>query len=282
MSISRRIRLLVAGSLLPLLTVSCSDPELPPPLPESEVNDIPTDQPAPKVLATAVRKLRKDDTGAFSVAIGTTRDQGRFQLSADSASLTRIVSAQGVETAFTDTIRTPGGVWVRLRTAKMSPRRTCWVRMTNALPVTSAEIPGAYAGAVGAALTAKGKRWNKDQISGSVNLVQALLAVDPTLITAVELASALDARVPASFAVSGNRMTGWSTTSAQLLGALARAGLKATGALKPLADLEGFVLDVQFTKQGNNFEVTAPQPARVISKEPADTLIKRAKACARQ
>jgi len=283
MSSTRLARLLAASCLLPLLLAACGTPESPPPMPTASADAVPTDQPAPKVLSAAVRKLRKADTGAFTSAIGATRDQGRYALSRESASVSRIITApEGGETAFTDSVRTPDGVWLRVRTARMNPRRACWVRSSGALGTTTAGIPGAYAGAVGAALTAKGKRWNDEEISGTVDLVQALVAVDPSLAAAPELAPAVGARVPASFTVGDGRLRGWSTTSGQLLGAVAKAGIATDGRLRGLADLDGFVLDVQFSRQGADLAVSAPEPDRVIPAEPADTLLKRGRACMRR
>ncbi|WP_235736731.1 hypothetical protein [Nocardioides alcanivorans] len=275
-------RMLAAGLLAPALLVSCGGHESPPPMPQSSARDVATDRPAPKVLTAAVKRFRKADSGAFTSAIGVTRDEGEFQLSHKSASLSRIISAEGSETAFTDSVRTPKGVWMRVRTARMNAERACWVRTGNALGTTTDDIPGAYAGAVGAALTAQGKRWDGEEITGTVNLVQALLAVDPALAVAPELAEVTQARVKASFTVRNGHLLGWSTTSSQLLGALAKAGLEAKGSLRGLADLDGFVLDVQFTGPGSSVDVAAPEPRRVIPAEPADNLLKRARACMKQ
>ena len=283
MPVSHLLRLLAAACLLPALLAACSGVEKPPPLPDGSVAGVPTDQPAEKVVAKAVRRFRKADTGTFTSAIGATRDQGRYHLSEENAFVSRLVTApEGGQTAFTDTVRTPDGVWMRIRTAKMNPKRACWVRSGDALGSTSQDIPGAYAGAVGAALTAEGTRWNDEEVTGTVNLVQALLAVDPSLADAPELAGIGKARTRATITVEDGRLTGWSATSAELVGALAKAGLKARGNLRSLTQLDGFVVDVQFSRHGRSVDVTRPPEKRVIPAQPKDTLLKRAKVCMRQ
>lgn len=279
----RWFRLLTVACLLPALFAACGETELPPPLPAEATQSVPTDRPAKKVLAAAVRRMRKSDTGTFTSAIGATRDQGSYRLSGPSAEVSRIIDGgESGKTGFTDSIRTPQGVWLRIRTASMNPKRVCWVRTGDALGTTTEDIPGAFAGAVGAALTAKGKRWNDEEIMGTVNLVQALLAVDPSLAVAPELLTITDARAKASFTVANGRLVGWSATSAHLLLALAKEGVELKGSLKPLSELDDFVVDVQFDRQGRKVTVSPPPPERVIAAEPADTLLKRGRACMRR
>lgn len=279
---SRWAGLLSAICLASALLVGCSETEHPPHLPAAS-EAVSTDQPAKKVLARAVRRMRAADTGTFTTAIGSTRDQGRFHLSASSAEISRVLSGgDSGRTAFTDSIRTPDGVWLRVRTGRMNAERACWVRSGDALGTTTEGIPGAYAGAVGAALTARGARWHQDEILGSVDLVQALLTIDPALAAAPELLSLTEARTKASFTVLDGRLVGWRATSAQLLGALAKADADLSGSLKPVAELDGFVVDVQFDRQGRKISIRAPEPDRVIAAHPSDTLLERGRACMRR
>ena len=282
MPLQRLARCALAAALSAGLLVGCGDDgEISRPVPPEQLTGVDTDQPARQVLARAVARLRKRDTGTFNAAIGANRDSGRFRLSARSAVVTRTVSA-GSTTAFSDSARTPGGVWLRVRTPAVNEKRACWVRSGDALGETTGGIPGAYAGAVGAALTARGRRWDREEIVGSVNLAQAMLTVDLGITQSLRVAAVPDARVPASFLVRDGELLGWRTTGAQLLGAMAKAGLKADGELEAFGALDESTIDVQFADLGLEVDVSAPAPDRVIAALPADTLLKRAKVCARR
>ena len=54
------------------------------------------------------------------------------------------------------------------------------------------------------------------------------------------------------------------------------------GGIRSLAELDGFVVDVQFSRQGRSIDVTRPEEKRVIPAQPQDTLLKRAKVCMKQ
>lgn len=276
----RLTRCVIAAALTATMLGGCgNDDEISRPVAPEQLTGIDTSKPARKVVTKAVARLKKQDTGLFEATIGANRDSGRFQISTDSAVVTRTVSAVGT-TAFTDSARTPDGVWLRVRTREANPKRACWVRSGGALGTTPGDIPGAYAGAVGAALTAQGRKWDRDEIVGTVNLAQAMLAVDLGVAQSVEVAAIPEARVPASFLVRDGNFVGWRTTGAQLLGAMAKAGVAAKGELKAFATLEDVTVDVQFTELGTDVDTSAPEAKRVIDALPAATLAKRAKACA--
>ncbi len=275
------LRCTVAALLAMTLLAGCGDDEISRPVSPEQLTGVDTDKPAPKVVARAVSRLKKQDTGTFEAVIGSNSDSGRYRLSTRSAVVTRTVSSAGT-TAFSDSARTPEGVWLRVRTPQMNEKRACWVRSGDALGTTPEGIAGAIAGAVGGALTARGRRWDGDQVIGSVNLTQAMLAVDLGVTSSLELAAVPTARVPATFVVRDGDFLGWRTTGAQLLGAMAKAGLKAEGPLSSFAALENVTIDVQLANPGTKVDVAAPPATRVIAAEPAETLLKRAKVCSRQ
>lgn len=279
---TRLLRSALVAVVSASLLVACGDDgEISRPVPPEALTGIDTDQPARKVVAKAVRRMRRLDTGTFNAAIGMQRDSGRYRLSANSTTVTRTVTSGGA-TAFSDTVRTPGGVWLRVRTPQVNEKRACWVRSGDALGPTPGGIPGSYAGPVGGALTARGRRWDRDEILGSVNLAQVMLTVDLRVAQSARVAAVPEARVPAILTVRDDDLVGWRTTGAQVLGAMAKAGLKAEGELAAFAALEESTIDVQFTGLGDKVAVAAPDPGRVIAALPAETLLKRGKACARQ
>lgn len=222
------------------------------------------------------RQAISADSGRFTVSFPaggySVHDEGTYQLDPQISAFTRSTVNATRQPGTLRIFANRRNTWLKAETGP-TEYGPCWAADPDSLASMYGVNLGEAAGAQHPAVTALGaaeiKGYTtqfKDELDATANLYTSISVMGTAVTTELGIPPSTHARVPIHIQLSGNEVTGWSTSLPALFTAAKKAGFH-SDLLKP-NDFFGSAILVTIKADGAPFEQKQPRPEHVVELVP--------------